>query len=178
MPYSCAVEHTRTLADLAHEPAIRSYWRRSLEERTQPLSVHEYLIDEANMRGFWGAYRSNSVMRPPDEKLELEDIVVGLLAPQAPAEARVFKLVLRILQSHRLNAPKLILRAKRERALGALYWLLAQVPSEERNAAIQELSECIPHSPRGYRALRYLYEPQRLVRRPATKEALWRRLRR
>ncbi|MHB8876652.1 MAG: hypothetical protein ACYC8T_23400, partial [Myxococcaceae bacterium] len=102
----------------------------------------------------------------------LEDIVVGLLAPQAPAEARVFKLVVRMLQSGRLELDRLLFRAKRERALGPLYWLVWQIPNEERTAAVGALLARLAVPPRGYRALRFRYDPQRLVR-PSRSPMAW-----
>lgn len=142
------------------------------------MAPHEYLIDEANLRGFWGAFRASTAERALDPELSLEDVVVGLLAPQAPAEARIFKLVLRILQSGRLDCRKLAFRARRERAECALYWLLQQVPIEERNAPVLQLLDQWPNPPRGYRPLDYQYDPRRLVRRRARKEDLWPRRRR
>jgi hypothetical protein len=157
-------------------PTPRSFWRERLARVAAPLSVHEYLIDEANLRGFFGAFRSMPVSRQLDASLDLEDVVVGLLAAQAPVEARVFKLVLRILQSGQLENHVLLLRAKRERAIGPLYWLLQQVPSEERNDEVLVLLGNFKTAPRGYRPLRYRYDARRLIRRPAQKRDLWRKL--
>lgn len=142
--------------------------------RAETQGVHDYLIDEANLRGFLGAYRSSTPERPLDSALELEDLVVGLLAPQAPVEARIFKLVVRILQSGNLSATKLFIRSRREAAEPALYWLLHQIPPEEQNAAIEALLAQVPQ-PRGYRPLDYRYDAQRLIRRPARKNDLWRK---
>ncbi len=167
----------RTLCEVCRQTAPRSLWRSSLAARARPLSAHEYRIDEANLRGFLGAYRAGSIERAADPSFSLEDVVVGLLSPHAPAEARIFKLVLRILQSGRLSPATLIFRAKRERALGTLYWLLQQVPPEEKNESVQGLLAMLARPPRGYRPLFYGYDPQRLVRRPARKEDLWRKQR-
>ena len=107
--------------------------------------------------------------------MELEDVVAGLLAAQAPVDARVFKRVLRILQSGRLLPQKLLLRSKREGAWPALYWLLQKVPSEECNVAVRGLQVELSTPPRAYRGLDYNYDAQRLVRRPAKKDDLWRK---
>lgn len=165
----------RTLAAVQRRPVPRSFWRSRIEERAAPLSAHEYLIDEANLRGFWGAFRLETPDRPADAALSLEDIVVGLLAPQAPADARAFKLVLRILQSGRCDPRVLLLRARREGAAPALFWPLELVPEGEANDAVRDLRRAFPGPPRGYRPLDYRYDPRRLIRRPATAEDLWRK---
>lgn len=169
------MERTRTLAQVARRPEGRSFWRDRLAMRAAPLSVHEYLIDEANLRGVWGAFRANTSERPPDLWLSFEDVVVGLLHPQAPAEARVLKLVVRLLQTGRLDLTRLLVRARREGAVFGLHWLLQQIPGEERNAPVQELIALLGPGPRGYRALDYRYDAQRLVRHVARREDLWRK---
>jgi hypothetical protein len=156
-------------------PAPRSLWREAVAARAAPQAVQDYLIDEANLRGFWGAFRNETPDRLLDPKLSLEDLVVGLLSPHAPAEARVFKLVLRILQSPRLDHARLLLRARREAAMPTLYWLLMQVPPEEINAPLRGLID-VARVPRGYRPMSYRYDPSRLIRRPARKGDLWRKL--
>lgn len=145
--------------------------------RAGDMPVHEYLVEEANLRGFLGASRPPTG-RSPDPSLSLEEIVVGLLDPHAPAEARVFKLVLRMLQSGRLEPGRLHLLARRERAAPLLYWLLQITPNPERNAAVERLSAAFSKPPRGFRPPKYRYDPRRLIRRPATREELWKRPRR
>ncbi|MGQ0507195.1 MAG: hypothetical protein ACT4TC_17945 [Myxococcaceae bacterium] len=164
----------RSLSEALRQTMPRSLWRERLSTRASPLPVHEYLIDEANLRGFFGAFREQTPQREVDSSLDIEDVVVGLLEPQAPLEGRIFKLVLRILQSGKVSAPKLLLRAKRERADFALCWLLRLVPQPERNEAVGLLNEQI-REPRAYRGLDYRYDPQRLIRRPARKDDLWRK---
>jgi hypothetical protein len=168
----------QTLAAARRVPAPRSFWRESIARRVAPTTVHEYLIDEANLRGFWGAFRSNTPERPIDSKLSLEDLVVGLLAPQAPSEARVLKLVLRLLQSASLNVETLLLRARREGAMPTLFWLLEQVPAEECTPPVRALRARIPGPPRGYTPLDFRYDSRRLIRHVAGKQDLWRRQRR
>ncbi|MFN0061410.1 MAG: hypothetical protein ACKVPX_02670 [Myxococcaceae bacterium] len=164
-----------TLASLAQMPAPRSFWRQRIAERASPLGVHEYLIDEANLRGFWGAFRAVTPTRPIDTLLTIEDVVVGLLAPQAPADARIFKLVLRVLQRAEFDTGRLMLRARREYAGAALFWLLSQIPNEESTPAILNLRAAFGTGPRGYRGLRYRFDPSRLHSRRARKGDLWRK---
>ncbi|MCC7385842.1 MAG: hypothetical protein IT384_28595 [Deltaproteobacteria bacterium] len=152
-------------------PAHRSFFRDAIARRAAPLPVHEYLIDQANLRGFFGAYssRSESDKGPVDPDLESEDIVVGLLQPHAPAEARVVKLIVRILQSGQLDPTRLWLRARRERADACLAWVLDLVPEPERNVAVREIAAALEvHSPRQTRRPRFHYAPERLVRRKAS----------
>jgi hypothetical protein len=163
------------LAELYRRTAPRSFWRERLARRATPLTVHEYLIDEANLRGYWGAFRATIPARPRDLTLQLDDIVVGLLAPQAPPDARALKLVLRIIQGGELNLRILLLRARREGAIFALYWLLGQVPAEERTAPVEAVIAGLATPPRGYHRPQYSYDPRRLVRRAARKDDLWRK---
>lgn len=167
----------RTFAEACREPAPRSRWRERLQRRAGALGVDDYLLDEANLRGFHGAVRVMAARRALDPELKLEEVVVGLLAPQATADARVFKLTLRVLQSGALDPARLWLLARRERADRALYWLLERVPEEERSASVQAIAAQMPRAPRGYRGLSYRYDPRRLLRRPARKEDLWRKVR-
>jgi hypothetical protein len=146
----------------------------ALAKRAAPLDVDDYLIDEANLRGFWGAFRATTPDRAVDAALELEDIVVGLLAPQTPVEGRALKLVVRILQSGQLDEQKLLHRARREAALPALYWLLQLIPNEEVTPSVQMMRESLA-LPRGYRPVAYSYDPKRLIQRPARKGDIWRK---
>ena len=142
-----------------------------LERKARPLGggrdpAHEYLIDQANLRGYRGAYSNRSDLGTEDPKLSLEEIVVGLLQPAAPAEPRVLKLVVRILQSGRLDLRRLHLLSRRERALANLAWLLEQVPPEERTAPIGELAVLLENQPpRESRRPTLRYDPSRLLRR-------------
>lgn len=129
--------------------------------------MHEFLVDQANLRGFGGAVSARDDLGTLDEDLTLEEIVVGLLQPQAPAEVRVIKLVVRILQSGRCEAARLVFFAKREYALAALRWIIDLVPETERNEAIREVEAALADTPpRGERQPRIDYSPARLVRRP------------
>ncbi|MBI3180712.1 MAG: hypothetical protein HYZ28_01070 [Myxococcales bacterium] len=167
----------RTLGEIARQPAPRSFWRQRLALRASPTSVEDYLVDEANLRGFWGAYRREPSSRGIDGLLRLEEIVVGLMAPQAPAEPRHLKLVLRILQSDAVEARRLWLLAKREKAEDTLRWLLQNLPVEERTPRTEALMQQAPR-PRAPRPPRLDYDFRRLIRRPATAKELWKRARR
>jgi hypothetical protein len=139
-----------------------------LADRAGARGVHEYLIDQANLRGFLGAYSDRTDLGGIDPQLDLEDIVVGLLMPHAPAEARAVKLVVRILQSGRCEKDRLLLRARRERADPVLAWVLDLIPEEERNEPIRILTAAMAERPpRETRRPRIRYEPSRLIRRRA-----------
>src|SRR5437867_446928 len=121
-----------TYAESARTMAHRSFCRMGLARKARPVpsgqdSIHEYLIDQANLRGYHGAYSDRSNLGVEDPGLSLEDIVVGLLHPAAPAEGRILKLVVRILQSGRLDLQRLHLRARREHALANLAWLVERI---------------------------------------------------
>jgi len=70
------------------------------------------------------------------------------------------------------------LHARRERADQVLYWLLNLVPETERTHRLVALIDACPTPPRGYSGLRFNYSSARLLRRPATKESVWRAARR
>ncbi len=131
----------------------------------------DWLIAQANGRGFHGAFVT--IEASIDHALCLEDLVVGLLMPHAELDARIIKLVVRILQSGQVDAPKLAFRARRERADLALAWVLDLVPESERNAATRLIAASL-RPPRGATPVRFNYDTGRLIRRPATKGQLWR----
>ena len=161
-----------TVAATAHVPLHWSAFRLDLVRRAGgPLQVANWLIAQANARGFHGAYvnREEAV----DPSLGLEDLIVGLLMPHAELDARIVKLVVRVLQSGQLDATKLAFRARRERADIALAWVLRLVPEGERNAPLEAIARLL-RAPRGGAQIRFNYDSQRLVRRPATREQLWR----
>ncbi|MBI2374627.1 MAG: hypothetical protein HYV07_11585 [Deltaproteobacteria bacterium] len=146
----------------------RSFFRMRLSERAQPTDdvdpVQEYLISQANLRGFHGAYTTQS--SELDSELSLEEIIAGLLMPHADADGRVLKLVLRILQSGQVDLERLLLICRAERALGTLAWLVELVPEEERSAPVVALSKkLIAAPPRDFRRPKYDYSPQRLIRK-------------
>lgn len=161
-----------TFADAARVPLHWSeFWHRLSRLAGGPTQVTNWLIAQANARGFHGAVvnREEAV----DASLGLEDLVVGLLMPHAELDARVIKLVVRLLQSTQLDAAKLVFRARRERADIALAWVLSLVPEGELTAPVVAVARLL-RRPRGDAQVRFNYDPQRLVRRAATKEHLWR----
>jgi hypothetical protein len=166
--YICDVQ----LAEAIREPLARSFFYEKIRAFAAPRQPHAWLIDEANRRGFHGAFNSDREERPADARLSLEDIVVGLLSPHAEKDARTLKLVLRILQSGQLNLTLLLFRARRERSAKALWWLLQKTPESERNTAVSSLLQQFGEAPRGYRDLNFVFDPARLIKRPATRGAL------
>jgi hypothetical protein len=137
-------------------------------------ALTNWLIAQANARGFLGAIVDQTAARAPvDGSLALEDLMVGLLMPHAELDARIVKLVVRMLQSGQFDGAKLAFRARRERADVALAWVLSLVPPEEQNESLAAVSRAL-RPPRGFAQVNFNYDPQRLVRRPATKDHLWR----
>jgi hypothetical protein len=155
-----------TLGHSLRRPAPFSFWRLGLERRAGGRPLQDWLVEQANLRGYRGAYNREGSSGPLEPTLTLEEIVVGLCAPQAPAEGRIFKLVLRILQSGKVDAARLLALARREMATPVLWWLLEVTPASERSAPVEELRSAFAGPPRGYRALDFDYDSQRLVRRP------------
>jgi hypothetical protein len=161
-------------AQATHQLAPRSLWWLDLTQRAAPGRMEEWLVGEANARGYLGASGRQLPQRTPDARLCDEDLVVALLSPRAEVDARILKLVVRMLQSGRLDFTRLLLRARRENAIGPLFWLVNVIPAQERNAPISKLLGLLPAPPRGYREPDYRFDPQRLVRRVARKGDLWR----
>lgn len=161
-----------TIAAAARLPLHRSFfWDELCRGAGSAERVTDWLIAQANVRGFHGAF----VMReePVAAWLGLEDLIVGLLMPHAELDARVLKLIVRILQSGQLDGPRLAFRARRERADVALAWVLALIPDGERNEAVTAIALGL-RPPRDRAVVHFNYDPQRLIRRPVTKEQLWR----
>lgn len=160
-----------TFGDSQIYQAPRSFWYERLEKWAAPRTVDEWLVEEANVRGFWGAAGAEIPNREPDSRLTLEEIVIGLIAPQASLDGRILKLVVRILQHGKVNLERLLFIAKRAKAESALHWIARLVPEEEMSSEIRILQEAVP---RGYHPLQYRYSPERLLTRRATKADLWR----
>ena len=161
-----------TFAAAARIPVHWSgFWSELVRRSGGARQVTNWLIAQANARGFHGAFvnREEAI----DSWLTLEDVVVGLLMPHAELDARVVKLVVRLLQSSQLDAAKLAFRARRERADIALAWVLSLIPETERNPAVLSLAKLL-RPPRGNAQVHFSYDSQRLVRRPASKDHLWR----
>ena len=161
-----------TFAQAACQPKHWSaFWARLSQRASGEAKVTDWLIAQTNARGFYGAYVT--FQEPLESSLSLEDLMVGLLMPHAELDARVIKLVVRVLQSGRLDATKLAFRARRERADLALAWVLSLVPASERNDAVAFIAAAL-RPPRGATPVRFNYDVGRLIRRPASKGQLWR----
>lgn len=166
---------SRTYAEAAGSTPHRSFFRERLRRRARssseargPDPVHEYLIDQANLRGHLGAASARADLGAIDPELTIEELVVGLLQPHAPAEARVVKLVVRILQSGAVDLDRLLFFSKRERALSNLAWVLALVPPSERNEPLSALADRLgANPPRERRRPHVRFAPERLLKRPA-----------
>jgi hypothetical protein len=162
------------MADIEGWSPHRSLWYERLTLRADAIPVHQWLTEQANRRGFLGAYVATYRSKGIEPGLSLEEIVVGLLAPLAPADGRTWKLVLRILQSGQLQTDELRYLARRERADPALYWLLINIPAEEQTPPVRELQQTFSQPPRGFGKIRYRYDFGRLIKRPASRETMWR----
>ena len=137
------------------------------------MPVDEWLVEQANLRGFFGAFGRDAPSTAVDPTLTLEDIVCGLLQPHGPADGRLFKLVLRILQSGKVDAGSLAALSRRERADHVLAWLLERIPTTERTSDVDAVAKAVGH-PRGHRPPVMDYDAARLVRRPfRMAEARW-----
>lgn len=167
------VRRTRTYGDRAGVLEHWSFFRRALHDRARPVPdgldpVEEYLIDQANLRGYHGAFSSRDDLGERDARLADEEIIIGLLQPHAPADLRVVKLIVRMLQKGDVDPHRLSFLAKRERAWFSLAWLLDNVPAEEQIGAIPELIDRVRREPpRERRRPDIRYSPQRLLRRSA-----------
>lgn len=165
----------RTYGEASRLPAHHSFFRQRLEKQVRSRGgvgagdpVHEYLVDQANLRGYRGAASARSDLGCLDRDLSIEEIVVGLLQPHAPAEPRIVKLVVRILQSGTVSPERLMFLARRERALANLAWVVDLVPERECNAPLAQLSDRLRRNPpREVRRPRIRYARERLLRRPA-----------
>ncbi|MEW5742664.1 MAG: hypothetical protein AB1938_27350 [Myxococcota bacterium] len=167
-----------TLGTLSANPAHRSFFRARLQRLAGPRLLDDWLVEEANVRGYLGAVGAHVPERAPTAELSDADLVVALLMPHNVVDGRLFKLVVRLLQRAPIDPRLLWLRARRERADRVLYWLLNLVPESERTPPLLALREACPTPPRGFRGVQFNYSSARLLRRPATKESVWRAARR
>lgn len=168
---------TPTFGELSANPAHRSIFRDRLQRLAGSRQLDDWLLEEANVRGNFGAVGPASP-RSPTPGLTDEALIVALLMPHTPADGRLFKLVVRMVQRLPLLPGDLWFLARRERADRVLYWLLQRVPSSERNDRVLEVLAAQPRPPRGYVGLRFNYDAARLLRRPATRESVWKAARR
>lgn len=153
--------------------AHRSFFRERLARLAGTRALDDWLVEEANARGHFGASGVGDLQRKPAAGLSDEELIVALLMPHTPADGRLFKLVVRMLQRAPLDASALWLAARREQADRVLFWLLQQIPASERTARIEAIAAAHPAAPRGYRGLDYHYDARRLLWRAATKESVW-----
>ena len=162
---------TKCWGTLSAQPVHRSFWRADLARRAAgyggPSPLLDWLVDQANLRDFRGAV--NALCGGTlDPSLTLEELVVGLLTPDSPAEGRILKLATRILQAE-LDPGRLLLLARRERAERVLCWLVRGIPEEERTGTVPHLVEAFAaRPPRGMGAVHYDYDFQRLIRKAAS----------
>src|SRR5262245_20971240 len=105
-----------TFGAVAGQPAHRSFWFDRLRRSACGLPVEDWLIQQANFRGFCGVYLRDPPQIPVEPRLSLEEIVVGLVSPAARLDGRVIKLVTRILQSDTVQVARLLHLARAERA--------------------------------------------------------------
>lgn len=175
---SFVVPAPSTLGSVSANPAHRSFFRERLQRLAGSAALDDWLVEEANVRGHLGAVGVDIPERAPTVGISSEELIIALLMPHSPVDGRLFKLVIRMLQRAHIDPKSLWLGARRERADGVLYWLLQQVPASERTGSIEALLAVNPSAPRGYRGLRFDYDGSRLLRRPATKESVWKAARR
>jgi hypothetical protein len=59
------------LAEAIGEPLCRSLFYDRIRAYAAPREPHAWLVDEANRRGFHGAFNVDREDRPPDPRLEV-----------------------------------------------------------------------------------------------------------
>ena len=118
----------QTVGAITAQTPHLSLLRRRFERLAGDRGVHVWLMDEANRRGYFGAFNADRPQVPLTPEVSDEQLIVGLLMPQAEADARTWKLVVRMLQSGRVRFAELTFLARLERADMLLYWLVHQVP--------------------------------------------------
>ena len=163
---------------LSANPAHRSFFRARLQRLAGARGLEDWLVEEANVRGHLGAVGASVPDREPTPGLSDADLIVALLMPHSEVDGRVFKLVVRMLQRAPIDPTLLWFHARRERADRVLYWLLNLVPATERTEQLVALMAACSTPPRGYSGVRFNYSSARLLRRPATRESVWRAARR
>jgi len=172
------VKPPATLGTLSANPAHRSFFRERLQRLAGAQGLEDWLVEEANVRGYLGAVGASVPEREPTPTLSDADLIVALLMPHSEVDGRIFKLVVRMLQRAAIEPRVLWFHARRERADRVLYWLLKLVPATERTERLIGLMDACQTPPRGYSGVRFNYSSARLLRRPATRESVWRAARR
>ncbi len=156
-----------------HQTAHVSFFRRRLAPLAGGRSLTAWVVEELNVRGHLGAYGAALPQRAPNDQVSLEELVTLLAMPHTELDGRLFKLLVRTLQRGPIDVPRLARLAKQEHADTLLAWLLRHLPEGEHTETTRALAARL--APRGSGAVSYQYDFDRLVRRPASKEHLWRR---
>jgi hypothetical protein len=163
------VDLARATAQTPHT----SLFRRRLECLAAGRPLDDWLVEELNRRGHWGAYTTADVAGAPSPGVSLEELIVALAMPNAEADGRHWKLIVRALQRGPFDGRRLARLARMERAEVVLAWLLRGTPQPERTAPLEALAVLL--NPRCTRAPNLRYDFDRLLKRPATREDGWRR---
>jgi hypothetical protein len=168
------VKGTPMLLDAAtHQTPHVSFFRRRMERLAGTAALTEWAVSELNARGYFGAYGAGASVAAPTPGVSVEELLVLLAMPHAEADGRLFKLIVRTVQRGPVDVSRLARLARQEHAEALLAWLLRNLPESEHTPATRELADRL--HPRGRLDVSYRYDFERLVRRPATKEQLWRR---
>lgn len=154
-----------------HTPHV-SFFRRRIERLAATRALTDWAVAELNLRGHLGAYGADLPPRTPTPGVTLEELLVLLAMPHTEADGRLFKLIVRALQKGPVDVARLVRLAKQEQAEPLLSWLLRNLPETEHTPTTRELLARL--SPRGVGEVSYRYDFDRLRRRPATREHLWR----
>jgi hypothetical protein len=162
---------------VSHQPEHLSFWRQGLAQRATgiggPDPVQEYLVRQANLRGFW-ATSSAGPWGTLDPALTLEEIVVGMCMSHALADGRVFSLVLAIAESGKVDPGRLRLLAEREKAHVILDWLFRNIPASRVNEPVKTLQASFAaRPPRGSSRVEYRYDFNRLLSKPKGLAGRW-----
>jgi hypothetical protein len=160
------------LEEATRQTAHLSFFRRRLERLARGAPLTEWLVAELNLRGYLGATGVRMPDRAPAAGVSVEALLVALAMPHTEADGRLFKLMVRTLQRGPIDVERLARLARRERADTLLAWLLAHLPESERTPTTDALAARL--APRVNAEVTYRYDFERLVRRPATRERLWR----
>lgn len=156
-----------------HQTAHVSFFRRRVERLAGTDALTDWAVEELNLRGYLGAYVAQIPQRPLTPAVSLEELLVLLSMPHAEADGRHFKLIVRALQRGPIDIERLARLARQEHADTLLAWLLGGLPDSEHTPTTRALAARL--HPRMTEPPDYRYDFDRLVRRPATRDQLWRR---
>lgn len=156
-----------------HQSAHVSFFRRRLQRIAGTSALTDWAVEELNRRGHLGASAAYVPEQPITSAVSLEELLVLLAMPHAEVDGRHFKLIVRAVQRGPVDVRRLARLAKQEHADTLLAWLLRHLPESEHTESTRSLAaELRPRMP-GEPSYRYDFD--RLLRRPATREHLWRR---